>query len=242
MSVEFKTKDNLHKMLEQLESVSKKKWPHLISQTTKSVSEKVKNKLKQEMPAYLDRPNPYTINSLFAFYGNKSKPESTVKWKRSKGTSAGHYLVPQVDGQGIKRPLKPFERKLQSLGLMPKGWVSVPGQDMRTDPYGNIPAPTLYKIVRGVTQTKIKVSKKGKVINGTTNGGYYVSFDGSGVEAGIYERKKTAFGEALRLVIAYIPEARYKRKFPFYGIGQSVAGKTFDGELKRVIEQNKAVS
>lgn len=76
---------------------------------------------KQEMPRDLDRPNPYTRNSMVWYAAKRNKLESGVFVKRDQA----EYLSRLVNtGIAIRRPLRSM--------------IFVPSDAERTNQYGNI--------------------------------------------------------------------------------------------------------
>jgi len=117
------------------------------------------------MSVDLDRPTPYTRNSVrvktatgteaAAGVRNLPNPNDPFDGRlvesgylsadvfvkdasgvTRKGTPATEYLMPQVVG-GARR-LKRLELALQAKGAMPRGWQVVPAAGARLDAYGNV--------------------------------------------------------------------------------------------------------
>ena len=90
----------------------------------------VRDGLRSEIQRTIDRPTPYTLNSLFIRAATNQNLEATVWLKDERatsnaGTPATRYMLPHIVGG--QRTLKRFERALQITGQMPKGWYAVPG-------------------------------------------------------------------------------------------------------------------
>jgi hypothetical protein len=84
------------------------------------------------MKRSLDRPMPYTLNSLYLQRATPANQQARVWFKdfAPKGTPAGKYLMPQVHGG--ERSDKRFERSLQRAGYLQRGKQLVPASGIRS--------------------------------------------------------------------------------------------------------------
>ena len=116
----------------------------------------LKDYLRKEMQGRFDRPNDWTLNSLFVKPAVPSDLNAHVWFKdeRAMGNKsntkhgshpAAKYLQAEVHGGG--RSFKGSERALQRAGLLPPGHYAMPGEGVRLDSYGNIPRQMLVKIL-----------------------------------------------------------------------------------------------
>lgn len=138
----------LPKALEKLKAVDKAAWPGILAEASNETGFYVLAKFKQQLPQYIDRPTPFTLNSMFVKKASRSNPDASVQWKDWTGSGsvpAGKYLQPEVHG-GPRRP-KRFERALQASGLMPQGYVAVPTKDAPRDAYGNVPGGFITQVL-----------------------------------------------------------------------------------------------
>lgn len=138
--------EKLKAIRNELKGIEQKKWGKILSSATAETAFYVRNKLRKEMPNYIDRPNPYTINSIFVDKGTGKSPESTVQWRKpSGGTSGGRYLLPQVDGGG--RETKRFENALVFRGGKSRNDKAVPTSAAPKDAYGNVPGSYIKRML-----------------------------------------------------------------------------------------------
>lgn len=86
----------------------------------------------------IDRPNPRTKSAVTFKSATAETLESNVlvKDRASSGSSPAEYLSPQFSG-GV-RNIKKFEQALVNAGVMPSGYVTVPGRAAQLDGYGNV--------------------------------------------------------------------------------------------------------
>lgn len=144
LKVDFEVK----KALGKLDAIDESKWPKILQSAVNETGFYVVNKYKQQMPNYIDRPTPFTLNSMFLKKATGQKVEATVQWKEWTGSGtmpAGKYLTPEVYGGARKQ--KRFERALQAAKLMPQGFVAVPTKDAPIDNYGNVPGGFITQIL-----------------------------------------------------------------------------------------------
>jgi hypothetical protein len=138
--------EKLKAIKEQLKGIEKKKWGKILSYATTETAFYVRNKLKKEMPTYIDRPSPYTLNSIFVDKGTGKDPEAVVQWRKpSGGTSGGRYLLPQVDGGG--RETKRFENALVFRGGKARNDKAVPTDAAPKDAFGNVPGSYIKRML-----------------------------------------------------------------------------------------------
>lgn len=239
MSV-FKIEGSVEGLTKQLEKVSEKNWPFVISLAANRTADAVLKKYREEMPKYLDRPRPFTLNSMYVKRGNKKAPEATVEWRQfaGKGVPAGKYLIPQVEGGNRKQ--KGFEKALSTIGLLPSGWVAVPTNDVRLDAQGNVPGSYITRILSFLRADRSGTQNRG---TGKRTNAKKVKFFGIAPESntrlgpGIYERMNMTLGSAIRKVFVFLPKANYGRRFPFTRIGEDEARAQFPIKLDEAIQR-----
>lgn len=99
----------------------------------------VKADLRREMQDSLDRPTPFTLNSIaLVKAATREDPSAVIDFKDVAGGArpAADYLRWQV--QGGQRRLKAFEVMLRGIGVLPGGYYVVPGRGAKFDAYGNV--------------------------------------------------------------------------------------------------------
>lgn len=255
----------LPKMLEQLKGILPDQWPKILAYAANETAFAVLAKYKAVMPSIFEYPTPFTLNSM---YVQKAKPQAgeldaSVQWRdfAGKGTSAGKYLKPDVDG-GLRRS-KGFESALMRAGLMPRGYYAVPSSSVQKDSYGNV-APSLFNAILAYLQanndatqnrrvnsyTKMSTTKFLKqfgkaAMNADRNdkraraaqkkrAKYFTVQPGdkSALAPGIYER--ITYGVITQLFF-FVRESQYKAIFPFADIGAQKAADKFPEKLTEAI-------
>lgn len=239
--IKIQVDHDLDEMQARLSKVEKEKWPRILSYATTETGFYARNKVIKEMPKHIDKPKPFTRNSLFVKKGNTRDPEATVMWRPGSlsGNSAGRYLMPQV--KGGNRQEKRWEKLLQAKGVMPQGYYAVPTKDAPTDAYGNVPGSYIVRILSFVRAFRDRLQNRNldqkkaarkklqffAIPPGRSSGG---------MSPGIYERI-SLFGGAIRQVFFFSRRAAYNPKFPFYDIANKAAADKFNEKLDEGIKK-----
>jgi hypothetical protein len=199
--------------------------------------------IKKELPAALDRPTPYTMNSMFVKPARADRLEAEAFFKDELGTSklgrpATKYLRWLVYG-GV-RSVKAFESAMQKAGYMEKGWVAVPGAGARVDQYGNVSPGQIIQILSQlrVTLTAGHTRNMGfgakSIAAQRRAGGRFFAVPArtkGGLAPGIYQREFG--GQNIAPVFIFVSRAQYSRRLDFYGIARQVSVRNFPGHLDR---------
>lgn len=200
---------------------------------------KVRDAEKQAMPSAFDRPTRWTINSLYLRGATKSRQQADVWFKDTGDGASGEYLKPQVFG-GL-RPQKRFEKRLQAAGIMPPGWVAVPGKGVKLDAYGNMSSQQIVQLLsvlraqldpqqNTTDRSRDRARRKGKSRD------YFVS--GPRVAAPAPNGGRLPFGVYQRLsgrvmsILLFVPQAKYSQRFDFFGIANTTARAAYPVEAR----------
>jgi hypothetical protein len=263
-----KVDSDLPLALEKLKGISADKWPSILAYAANQTGYYVVNKYKQQMPSFIDRPIPFTVNSIYLKPAKVDKVEATVQWREfaGTGTSGGKYLRPIVEGGG--RRLKKFEKALQNAGLMPRGMLAVPTKDAPVDAYGNVPGALYTKILSylranpdGMQNRSVQKLKRMKLKN-LVKGVAKATFNYEKLKAKEDRAKKKAakyftviagrgnplppgiyervnlFGGAIRRLFNFVSETTYHATFPFERIGREAAQAKFPEKLDEAIARS----
>jgi hypothetical protein len=220
--------------------VKPEKWKKILAYAANETGFYAQNKVYKEMQRVIDKPRPYTLNSLFVKRTSTKDPDTTVMWRPGSlsGNSAGRYLVPQVTGG--QRQEKGFEKLLRLGGILPNGYYLIPTKDAPDDGYGNVPGPYIVRILSYVRAFRDHLQNRN--INPEKAKRKKVQFfvirpgDKSHLPPGIYERL-SIFGGAIRRVFFFSRKAIYKQKFPFYDVASTAAKEKFDQKLDEGIKK-----
>lgn len=108
-----------------------------------------RSELVRALPSIIDRPVPYTLNSMYVKKASPSRMESEVGFKDnySSGSAAEskHYLMALING-GPRRT-KRFEGRLIMTGKLSRGEHLVPTKFADIDAFGNVSRGQITKIL-----------------------------------------------------------------------------------------------
>ncbi|NWB92322.1 hypothetical protein [Pseudomonas agarici] len=192
------------------------------------------------MRARLDRPTATTINSLYVKAAKKDNPEARTFFKDvwTSGVPADTYLQQAV--KGGRRPHKRFEKALIAKGIMKSGQYAIPASSALNQ-FGNVPRGTIMKILSGLgaaeTVSGVQANATGsKRSKRKGNAQKYFAGDVEGTQ-GIWERKKTAFGDAVRPVFIFSDsEPGYRVIVPFYKIADNIVKANREREFQSAMD------
>jgi len=223
-----------------LSALAPRQFAFATALTLTRLGQRVKSAEQAEMQTALDRPTPFTKNSLYLQRATPTHQEARVWFKdfAPKGTPAGSYLMPQVHGG--ERKDKRFERALQHKGFLHKGKQLVPASGAPIDAYGNVSRGFATRILSRLqaspdsTQNRTRrLSRRQRARGGTF---FYGNPGGRGY--GIWQRFNFAFGNTVRPVFLETRrKQRYRPRFRFFAVAERVTGATIQAEFNRAAEQ-----
>lgn len=185
----------------------------------------VRDALRHEMEDSLDRPTPFTLNSIALIKrATREDPSAVIDFKdvAGGGRPAANYLRWQVEGG--ERRLKAFERMLRSVGALPGGYFVVPGAGAQLDAYGNVSRGLIVAILsyfqafpeegRGWKMNSTEASRRRKATSTRKRRGvaYFVGRPGDGRgPLGIWRRTQVfGYGTEIRPVFIFVQSVRYE--------------------------------
>lgn len=248
ISINFK--HDLDKAMRTIEAQGKQpKFAAAVALT--KTAEVVRESEYAEMKRVFDRPTPYTLRSLFLKGATPNALTATV-WLKDDFSGGGHYLRPQIEGGG--RIPKRFERSLIRIGVLPAGWVAVPASGARIDAFGNMDRGQLLQVLAylqsfGEQGYKANITEKGraKLAKGSKKKqgiAYFVSGreKGKSLPLGIWQRTYFSSGTAIRPVLLFYSQVRYRAIFGFDVVGQRVAREEFPKQYQPALVQAMATA
>lgn len=157
---------------------------------------------------------------------------------------------------GGQRVAKGFEAKLRGMGILPNGYVTVPGAAMKLDSYGNMPMAALGQILsqlasmgmasRGSASVRV-FAGRGKRAHGQVL--FVVPPNSSdartrGMHPGIWQRIERGGASVISPLIMYVQHAQYRpgKFFDFSGVATKAAVDGFRREFPRALEEAKAAA
>ena len=209
----------------------------------------VRNSEKKEMRRVFDRPTPFTLRNVWVTRTDSAaRPARVTLASTGKGAvQTPSYLWTQVHG-GSRR-MKAFERRLQQVGAMPTGWRAVPGEGAKLDRYGNMSRGQIVQILSWFRafreagyNANLTDEGRRRRWRGTKRRYGWAMFAVNPqrpddrtrhLPPGIYIRHRSAFGNPIKPLLLFVPDARYRPRLDFYG----VAERAYRKHAKRVLSE-----
>lgn len=236
--------------------------------------------LQSELQSRINKPTPYTVKALKYSAATEKRLVAAVGFDVAAiqdvygnvvryadlgpgETPAGKYMRWQAEGGS--RTEKRFEKALQAVGALPKGWRAVPGARAKVNAYGNQSVGEIRQIlswfdaaeqVAGSTQN-MGVAGRDRRRKGTRKTAGYEYFvapvggtrafqRASGksgthkMQPGIYRRTSYAMGSRIEPVVIFVKSANYRKRFDFYGIAQREINQNLVPEFNKALAQARA--
>jgi hypothetical protein len=231
-----------------LSALGPKQWNFATAVALTRVGKNVQGAERDDMKRSLDRPMPYTLNSLYLQRATPANQQARVWFKdfAPKGTPAGKYLMPQVHGG--ERSDKRFERSLQRAGYLQSGKQLVPASGIRSrlDSYGNVPRSIYTQIL---SQLRASADPFQNATAGSTRrrrrrgGPQYFYGNPNGRGRGVWLRMPGGrvlggrlSGSLTPIFLEQSPH-RYQQRFAFFDVAERTAGATYANEFETAAAQ-----
>lgn len=224
--LQIDARTNIEELSKALRTVGEKQLPFAFALMATRLAVLVKKGELSVLKARIDRPTTTTLNSLYVKPATKDKPEARTFFKDAwtSGVPADTYLQQAV--KGGRRPHKRFEKALIAKGIMKPGQYALPATSVLNQ-FGNVPRGTIMKILSGLgaaeTVSGVQANATGsKRSKRKGNAQKYFAGEVDGTQ-GVWERKKTAWGDAVRPVFIFSDgEPGYRVILPFYKIADNI--------------------
>jgi hypothetical protein len=230
-----------------LDGFSDRRFGAAIATALTRTGQKMRDDLKTEMMRKLDRPTPYTLNALYLEGAKADWLQARVWFKEETtkaGTPAGKYLLTQIEG-GTRR-MKRLEVALNAAGALPSGYLIAPGPGATIDAYGNVSRGQIVQVlsqlriqlVAGSTRNMSFDARKQITAQRKAGGRFFVVPVGGRTAPGVYQREM--FGKSVTPVFFFIKQARYSKRFDFFGAAQQSADRNLNVEITRSVQEHIA--
>ncbi len=224
--LQIDARTNIEELSKALRKVGEKQLPFAFALMATRLAVLVKKGELSVLKARIDRPTTTTLNSLYVKPAKPGKPEARTFFKDAwtSGVPADTYLQQAV--KGGRRPHKRFEKALIAKGIMKPGQYALPAASALNQ-FGNVPRGTIMKILSGLgaaeTVSGVQANATGsKRSKRKGNAQKYFAGEVDGTQ-GVWERKKTAWGDAVRPVFIFSDgEPGYRVILPFYKIADNI--------------------
>lgn len=223
--------DNIDKVIRECRDIARVHVPKATADALTKTLAAVRRAENEEVKRVFDRPAPFTERGTL--YKPAKVGDLTAKlWLKErfdvgKGNAPADYLQAQIEGGPRKH--KRFELALIAQGIMPKDMYAVPGDRVRLDRFGNIPAGTIVQILSALGAAE---RTAGYLANRTARSArrkkrpeWFVGRPGNGKgPLGIWQR----VGGGARPIIIFVKQPTYRRRYDFHGIANRVAAEQFE--------------
>jgi len=177
-----------------------------------------------EMRRVLDRPTPYTLNSVGIDFATRDDLTARVRFKDGLGNktrSAERWVGLQA--RGGRRGMKASEGVLSRNLLGGRQVYLVPTKYAPLDAYGNVSRGAIVKIlssIRALGENSRSTTRKSRGVRRTEE--YFAVYDKRpGLPPGIYRRLRTAFGNGVLPIFFFARQAPdYRTIFDFDGVAR----------------------
>jgi hypothetical protein len=194
----------------------------------------------------LDRPTPITMNSLFVQPATRQKLEARVWFKDawSSGVPADTCMQPAVYG-GTRRH-KRMEKALIARQIMKPNQYAIPAKEFLNQ-YGNITGGLAKKVLSGLGAAETTAGFKANATGSRRsrkkgNADRFFVLDGLDRSRGIWERKGTRWGDAIRPVFLFKDAPRYKVRVPFEKIAANIVKAHLEQQFDAAFAQARATA
>lgn len=222
--------------------------PYVKASLLTGLAQQVRAGVVKQLPVAFDRPTDFTLRGVYTKPATKTAPTAVVYFPEShaaSGKSKREYIRPGAQGSSA-RAQKRSELLLTRAGVLPAGWVTVPGRfamQSLLDGNGNMKGTYYRQIIRNL-QLKATAARAARPIApgsvkraarmGVENeffavapGRNALAKGGGWLPPGVY-RRTGARGQVLQQYLKFVRKASYQRRLDM----AEVANKVVPGVLQ----------
>lgn len=225
VEIDLSFEDNLNEVLRQISDFERGQLPFAISKALNDTASTLRKELEGELDSVFDRPTPWIRRSPFMEPSTKSSLAAMVGI-RDQGlrVTPAHYL--QEHFEGGTRDNKPMEKAMRAAGILPAGWLVVPGDGVKKDGHGNVSKATIARVIRelkggGRRQTKAGTFRLFVVKPGETNRRL------RHLAPGIWSTSKVGDQTNITPVFLFVSRASYRKTLDLPQLGRKVVARDF---------------
>jgi len=226
--------------LEQFKQFSERRLRAAVATALTRTAGEAKKGWQGELRTKLDRPTPYTTNSVRTEMAKAENLVAVVAVKdQGEGVLPAEYLGTQQ--RGGDRNLRKFERALVSVGAMPATHKVVPARYALLDGYGNITRGQIVSVLRSIGGNILspgyqQVISKNAAKRARGAKPYLAVLPGarSGLAPGVYQSK----GRDLQQVFAYVRTVRYRQRIDLYQQARDIVGQQLQAQFDRAMRDS----
>jgi hypothetical protein len=226
--VTFRLDDGLLPELRRLDNIGTSQLPFATAVALTRTAIAVRKAEQEEMRSVFDRPTPFSLNAFEVRPATKSDLFAEVAQKYATGTSKPrNWFDPQV--YGGPRLAKGFEALLRSAGVLPSGWLAVPGRDAPLDGYGNMRRSAVVQILADLKASREAVYNMTDASRRRNKRARFFVIGKAGRRFVVRRVEKST----LEIVLVFVPRAVYAPRFAFFDVAERVSAERFPVEFDR---------
>jgi len=231
-------RSNIPEVLAKLENFRRDQLPFATAKALTDTAGDVQRELTGTIPSVMDRPIPYTRNSVWKTPATKQRLTAVVGLVNEafKGTPPSKYLRALILG-GSRRN-KRFEGLLRRAGMLGPNEFLMPGQAAPIDAYGNVPQGFIVQMLsalkafQGAGSSMNRTRTSGQRL-GSKAPQFFFSRGDRGLPRGIWQRfpPQGRGGERqdgyVKPIFIAVSQQTYRQVFKFYDIAKAKAVESF---------------
>jgi hypothetical protein len=234
----------LDRVIKGAEALTEQQLKWAVADAMSAAAKDSQENLKRVTPQYVDKPTPFTLNSIYRWPGYVKPDRLSVEvgfkdLKQKNQGSTRHYLLPMV--QGTARPATRGEQRLRSISGF-GGMYYIPANyknsGINFNSYGNPVAGTHTRVLSRIKAFNLQgfnMNRSKPLAAGKADYFAAVMPTAGGRKAGIYfrvGRKKRGFHTSFYLTRK---APQYKATFPVSDILHRSFAQSYQAELRRNI-------
>lgn len=144
-----------------LGDAARRQIPFVAARTMTLLAGDVQKHLQTRLPKVFDAPTPFTLRGVYTKRAEKTNLTAEVYFPQSHdgaGKPLREYIRPGALG-GLRHQKK-TEYLLTVMGVLPAGWVTIPGKAMPLNQYGNLDGGHYLAVIRGLNLKSTKVKPR----------------------------------------------------------------------------------
>ena len=240
--------------IKQLADIKDKQLPFATSLAINRTAVKVREREQHEIRDVFDLPTPFIQNSIFIKPSNKANLTARVGIK-DNGFGKGIPAIKPLEAEivGGERRLKRYEVALRSIGVLPDGYFTVPGEGAEIDSFGNMKAGQIRQLLsyfranRDVGSTSNSTdATRAKLAKGTKKRAGISYFVGKVGDAPLGIWRRTTSGsftgpvKPIMPILMFVQSTRYEAIYDFDFVAQQTISREFDGQFIRAWAEAEA--
>ena len=243
MAISLSVKTDIDRLTRYLDDAARNQIPFATALALTRTAQQVPRAAGDQMKRDLDNPKPFTTGRS-AFYLQMARKNNLKAEVGFKDIQA-NYMQWQIAGGS--RTQKPYETVLRGMGILPSGYVTVPGRGVKLDRYGNVTRADIAKTISWLAAGGTQVRGRGAR---TRDERLFVVSPNQDLRTrhlapGIYRtgrrqgsaRYAIASENFLHAVLLFVSDSDYKTQFDFKKLGDGVVSDYFSDEFKRQLNR-----